>query len=121
MDPAHTPQHDSGLSLRITTHLIYGLLALAVITSGIFWLAGIASVVLAYMKRGDAAGTMYAPHFDWVLSTFWWAVLWLLLSAIATVIFIGWITGLVAVVWLVYRLIRGWLALAAGKMPLNTF
>ena len=40
-----------------------------------------------YVKRGDTAGTMYASHFDWLLRTFWWALLWLAISAIATLDF----------------------------------
>jgi len=37
------------------------------------------------------------------------------LSALLTTIFIGWVTALVAMVWIIHRLIKGWLALAGGQ------
>lgn len=117
MTQAYQPQDDTGLPLRKITHIIYGLFALGVLSAGVFGVASIAAIVLAYLKRGDAAGTVYAAHFDWVLSTFWWSVLWFALSALATFIFVGWITGMVALAWLVYRIIKGWLALFSGRPP----
>jgi len=111
------PEPEFGLTLRKLTHLIYGLFALGLISAGFFGVATIGAVVLAYLKRPEAAGTVYAPHIDWVLSTFWWGLLWFALSALATLIFIGWVTGLVALVWVVYRIVKGWLALLAGQSP----
>ena len=105
------------MNLRKLTHVIYGLFALGLISLGVFGLAVVAAIVLAYMKRSDAAGTVYARHFDWVIMTFWWGLLWSVLSALATYIFIGWITGLAAIVWLLYRIARGWLALIEGRSP----
>jgi len=121
MTQAYQPQDDTGLPLRKLTHVIYALFALGTLSAGVFGVAILASVVLAYLKRGDAAGTVYAAHFDWVLSTFWWSVLWFLLSALATFIFVGWITGFIAMVWLVYRIIRGWLALFALRPPASSY
>ncbi|MFC3340211.1 DUF4870 family protein [Paracandidimonas soli] len=115
------PEEQAGLSMRQLTHLIYGLLAAALLSGGLFGLASVAAIVLAYLKRGDAAGTVYASHFDWVIRTFWWGLLWVALSALATYIFIGWITGLVALVWIVYRLIKGWLALLSNQAPVAEF
>ncbi|MBV6306735.1 hypothetical protein KVP10_17740 [Candidimonas humi] len=112
--PADEPQ---GPNLRTVTHVIYGLFALGLISAGVLGLATVAAIVLAYLKRGDAAGTVYAPHFGWVLKTFWWGLLWLVLSALATPILVGWLTGAVALVWVLYRLIKGWLALFSGQSP----
>lgn len=105
------------LNLRKLTHVMYGLFALGLISGGLFGMAVLAAIVLAYMKRTDAAGTVYARHFDWLIMTFWWGLLWGGLSALATYIFIGWLTGLVVLVWLLYRVARGWLALFEGRAP----
>ena len=113
------PDDNKGLSLRQLTHLIYGLFAIGLISAGFFGIATLAAVVLAYLKRADAAGTIYASHFDWLIKTFWWGALWLVLSGLATFIFIGWLTGLVALVWVVYRIAKGWLALLGGEAPEN--
>jgi len=116
-DPQIPSQPSKVLDLRTLTHLTYGLFALGFITSGFLGIATLAAVVLMYLKRTDAAGTMYAAHFDWLLRTFWWMLLWLAISAILTVIFIGWLGVLATVVWVLYRLIKGWLALVSGSVP----
>ena len=115
------PEEQAALTLRQLTHLIYGLFAISLLSGGLFGLASVAAVVLAYLKRGDAAGTVYASHFDWVIRTFWWGLLWIVLSALATIVFLGWITGLVALVWILYRLIKGWLALLSNQAPVAEF
>ena len=86
-------------------------------SSGFLGIATLASVVLMYLKRADVAGTFYAAHFDWLLRTFWWALLWMAISALAVYIFIGWIGLAATVVWVLYRLIKGLLALLEGNAP----
>ncbi|NLY26394.1 MAG: hypothetical protein GX049_02415 [Alcaligenaceae bacterium] len=121
MTQAYPPEEGSGLSMRQLTHLIYGLFALGLLSGGFFGIATIAAVVLAYLKRSDAAGTVYATHFDWVIRTFWWGALWLVLSGVATFVFIGWLTGVLAIIWIVYRVIKGWLALFGNQAPVAGF
>ncbi|CAM4056208.1 DUF4870 family protein [Bordetella muralis] len=116
-DPQIPNQPNNSLDLRTLTHVTYGLYALGFVTGGFLGIATLAAVVLMYLKRTDAAGTMYAAHFDWLLRTFWWALLWLAISAIATLIFIGWLGVVATVVWVLYRLIKGWLALMEGSVP----
>ncbi|MCS3509386.1 hypothetical protein D3C85_483700 [compost metagenome] len=117
MSDPQTPLPGTTLDLRTLTHVAYGLFALGFLTSGILGIATLAAVVLMYVKRSDAAGTVYAAHFDWMLRTFWWAMLWLAISAIAIYIFIGWISLIATIVWVLYRLIKGWLALLDGGAP----
>lgn len=112
------PDMEKGLTQRQLVHVMYGLFAVAVVSTGLFGAAAIAAVVLAYLKRGDMVGTVYAGHVDWIIRTFWWGLLWLVLSAVATLIFIGYATGVAAVIWIIYRLTKGWLAHFAGETPL---
>jgi len=121
MSDALPPEEPKGLPLPALTHIIYGLFALGVISVVFLGAGAVASLVVAYLKRGDAAGTVYAAHFDWVIKTFWWGLLWILISLILTLIFIGWITGLVALVWIIYRLAKGWLALLSGFAPSSDY
>jgi len=108
-------------SLQQLTQWMYALFGLGLVSGGVFGLASVAAIVLAYLKRDDMVATLYARHADWLIRTFWWGLLWLVLSAIATLIFIGWITGLVALVWMLYRLVKGWLALSSGQAPVHEF
>ena len=111
------------------THVIYALHAFSAVTGIISsalivtaFLSGwpsIIAVILNYVKRSDVRGTWLDSHFSWQIRTFWFALLWLVIGAVlfATVIGIPvavvlWIaTG----IWVLYRIIRGWLALASEK------
>jgi uncharacterized membrane protein len=110
-------------------HLIYGLHAFSVLT-GIFgavsvigaFLIGwpsIIAVILNYVKRGEVAGTWLDSHFRWQIRTFWFAALWFLIGIALALTIIGLPLAFVLwaglTVWLVYRVVRGWLALNAGQ------
>lgn len=101
-----------GLNLQTVLHVAYGLYALGFVTGG---MGAIAALVVAYLKRADAVGTVYASHFDWILRTFWWSLLWGVISAIFTLLLIGWIGLFATLVWVVYRVAKGWLALADNR------
>jgi uncharacterized membrane protein len=80
-------------------------------------------VVLSYLKRGEAQGTFLQSHYRWLIRTFWFAVLWGLIAAVVTIVLVvtivgllvAWLPILVVGVWLIYRVVRGWLALKGGK------
>lgn len=111
------PEPQSGLSARQLTHCLYALFVAGLVAAPILGAAMIATVVVAYYKRSDVAGTVYATHFDWIIKTFWWGVLWFGLSGLLSLVFIGWLTGIVAFVWLIYRLAKGWFALFENQSP----
>jgi uncharacterized membrane protein len=115
------------------THIIYGLHALSaaigifgaasIVGSFIFGLPSIAAVIMNYVRRGDARGTYLESHFTWQIRTFWYAALWTLLVFVASgplmLIVVGFFTAAIGVfvigLWIVYRVIRGWLALKDGR------
>ena len=101
--------------LKTVCLVAYGLFALGFLTSGVFAFATLAAVIIVYVKRPDAAGTIYASHLDWLMSTFLWSLLWLALSFLLTFILIGWLGIILTVAWVLYRLIRGFLLLVDGK------
>lgn len=105
----------SSPSLKTVTLVVYGLFALGFITSGLFTFATLAAVIILYIKRPDAAGTLYATHFDWLINTFLWSLLWLALSFLTVFIGVGWLGLIATVVWVLYRLIKGVLLLLDGK------
>lgn len=97
----------------VSALLSHGLIVFAPLVG----LAGIAGVIVAYVKRGDAQGTWVASHFTWLIRTFWWSLLWGVIGALILVtlglILIGIpiaIAIFVAVsIWGIYRLVRGFL------------
>jgi len=115
------------------THLLYALHAFSaltgVLTAAIIVMAfltgwpSIIAVIINYVKRPDVRGTYLDSHFSWQLRTFWYALLWVVLMFILFFTVIGiplaWLIGLVVGLWVLYRIIRGWLALADGRpMPM---
>ena len=116
-------------SLVQLTHVIYGLHAAAVVigvTSSatvaggfVFGLPSLAAVLLNYLKRGDVNGTWLESHFRWQIRTFWFAALWLVAYGLLIITLIGiplaWLLIAVLGLWVGYRVLRGWLALAAVR------
>lgn len=111
------PQQPNLSTLRTVSWVAYALFALGFLTSGLFALGPIAAVIMIYLKRSDAAGTIYAQHFDWLLSTFFWGLLWLIVSYILIFVLIGWIALGITLLWLLYRLIKGVLAMLDYRAP----
>ena len=120
-------------SLVTVTHLVYALHALSlligittsatIIGAFVFGIPSIIAVVINYLKRGEARGTFLASHFRWQIRTFWFGLLWCLLGGLLFVTFIG-IPLAIAVfvaagVWVIFRIVRGWLALRDRK-PMYT-
>jgi uncharacterized membrane protein len=114
------------------THVIYGLHAFSAITgitSAAFivtaFLSGwpsIIAVIINYVKRNEVRGTYLDSHFGWQIRTFWYAVLWFLIGAVLIATVLGAVVGvpllLVAGLWVLYRIVRGWITLADRKpMP----
>ena len=93
--------------------------AITVVGSFLFGIPSIIAVIMNYARQSEARGTYLESHFSWQIRTFWFALLWTLIvwavSLPLMLILIGigtLITGLGLVgVWVIYRIIRGWLAL----------
>jgi uncharacterized membrane protein len=117
MSNEQIPEGKPPMDLRTLTQVAYGLFAVGLLSGGIFGIATIAAMVLLYLKRPEAAGTVYASHFDWLMQTFWWGLLALAISWIATYIYIGWVGVVATGIWILYRLIKGWLALLEWRAP----
>ena len=119
-----------GAGLVRYANWVYALHALAILiglTSGttiagrfLFSLPSIVAVIMNYARRHEAAGTYLASHFRWQIRTFWFALLWLVVTSIiaAPLIlalglgFVVWWIGLSLVgLWIAYRIVRGWLSL----------
>jgi uncharacterized membrane protein len=118
-------------SLLSYTHVMYALHSLAVLIgvttfhtivgSFIGGIPSIVAVVMNYARRSATRGTYLESHFRWQLRTFWFAVLWACVSVLLMLTIIGILAGLaglfVLTIWIIYRLVRGWLALR-DKRPM---
>ncbi|MEO8630391.1 MAG: hypothetical protein ABI612_20180 [Betaproteobacteria bacterium] len=132
-DYNHTALSVPRSSLVTLTNLVYALHAVSlilgafgaamVITSFLFGWPSIIAVIINYVKRAEVRGTYLESHFRWQIRTFWYALLWVALTAaisgVLLLVLIGFLTWPVLMfalgVWAIYRIARGWLALRAGK------
>lgn len=111
--------------LLTLAHVIYGLHSLSVLIGvstaatvvGVFvfgW-PSILAVILNYVKRSEVRGTWLDSHFRWQIRTFWFALLWYALGGLLILslvgILLGWAVLAAAGIWVIYRVIKGWLAL----------
>ena len=91
----------------------------AVVTAFLTGWPSILAVILNYAKRSDARDTWLDSHFSWQLRTFWFAVLWVSIAMLLFVSVIGfplaWIIVVATGLWVLYRILRGWLALNDGR------
>ena len=113
-------------SLVSTTLLVYALFGVAavvgLVSSGfpliapLIGIVGIVGIILAYVKRSEAAGTWLESHYRWLIRTFWFSLLWGAIGAVVFVlllivvigVFIGYLIWVATTIWVLYRLVRGY-------------
>jgi uncharacterized membrane protein len=117
-------------SLISYTHWMYALHALAAVigistpafiaTAFVFSIPSIIAVIMNYARRNDVRGTWLDSHFSWQLRTFWWAALWIVVISVISfplILLFGlglltmWVGIALVGLWILYRVVRGWLAL----------
>jgi uncharacterized membrane protein len=104
-------------ALKTIAQVVYILQAL----SFMYGVTALVGLIINYVKREDAVGTVYQSHFDWQIRTFWWGLLWGVLGCLLIIALgLGFLMLFVAWVWAIYRVVKGWLKLIEGKPVLPT-
>jgi uncharacterized membrane protein len=127
--PSGTPS-SSLISTTLVVYALFGVAAIVGLVSSGFPLVtplmgviGIVALILAYVKRSDAAGTWLASHYRWLIRTFWFSFLWGMVGGLVLVtlglILVGipiaiciWV---VTTLWVIYRLLRGYVLFNDSK------
>lgn len=123
---------DAGLVQYV--NWIYGLHSLSVciglLTSAsiagkfVFGLPSIIAVIMNYVRRHEAQGTWLESHFRWQIRTFWFALLWMMVTVVVSgPLLLAFLLGLIPLLlgfgliglWVIYRVARGWMALRNGQ------
>jgi len=84
-------------------------------------LLSIVPLIINYVRRPAARGTIYESHFTWQIRSCWWTLFWMVVLAIPfallTALSLGLLSFLFAlpIIWFVYRMIKGLLWLNDGK------
>lgn len=82
--------------------------------SFVFLITSVIGLVVNYVKLDDMRGTLLESHFRWQLRTFWFGLLWTVLSVL-TFSLLGWLVLIVLTFWLIYRIAKGWIYLMDNK------
>lgn len=98
-------------SAKTLTAIIYALYAISFFVG----ITAIVAIIMNYVKQEDVAGTFMESHFRWQIRTFWFGLLWGILGMITILIIVGWFVLLANAIWLIYRIVKGWLYLNDNK------
>jgi uncharacterized membrane protein len=98
-------------SAKSLTTLIYVLYA----ASFLVGITAIVAIIMNYIKKGDVAGTFLESHFRWQIRTFWFGLLWSVVGGLLMVVVVGWAVIAANFVWLIYRIVKGFLRLNENK------
>lgn len=128
--------NDKERSLITYNHVTYLLNIVSYFTAGLLW---VVPIVMNYVRRHEADGTWLATHFDWQIKTFWYSLFFFAIGVILLFIafgglgisaimdsgniaagsllfaFLGVAVIGVTLIWHLYRIVRGWIALASNR------
>lgn len=108
-----TPISDQEESNRTIVLIAYILGAVGIFTA---FIPILIALIICYVKRGEATGTIYYSHYDWLISTFWIGTFWFVVSIVTMVAFgFGMLVYFALSVWLLYRFVKGLLRFSERK------
>ncbi|MEZ0153399.1 MAG: DUF4870 family protein [Candidatus Reddybacter sp.] len=99
------------LSLKTITTVIYALQA----ASFFIGLSFVAAIIVNYIKQSEVEGTWLESHFLWQIRTFWFSVLWSIIGFVLVFVLVGYLVLLADAIWVIYRIIKGWMNLSEGR------
>jgi uncharacterized membrane protein len=106
-----TAEVDTDHAKKQLVTLVYALQAASFLVGITF----IAAIIVNYAKRDELAGSWLESHFNWQIRTFWWSLLWAVIGLVLSVVLIGFFILIADAIWVLYRIVIGWLALNDGN------
>ncbi len=101
---------------RTVMHILYAMHTVAWASLGSL---AVIALIINYIKRGDEVDAMYAAHHNYMISTFWWTILWLVVTSPLYILLLlpGVIASTIVGLWYLYRCIKGWLRFTSERAP----
>ncbi|TBW35227.1 hypothetical protein EYW49_16460 [Siculibacillus lacustris] len=107
-----TPDASSPASPKTWAIVVWALYLGGAVTVGI---AGIVGLIVAYLKRGDVAGTVYASHITSAIRTFWISLIAGIIGFVLSFVGIGLLVLIAVGIWSLFRAVRGLLKALDAK------
>jgi uncharacterized membrane protein len=102
---------------RTVMNVLYGLHTVAWASFGTL---AVIALIVNYIKRSDETDLTYLAHHNYMISTFWWTLLWLVVTAPLYLLFVfpGVVASSIVGLWYLYRCIKGWLRFNDNRSPI---
>ena len=110
-DSWRCPPNGGSLSLKGITQAVYICQGL----SFLFGITAVAGVFINYLKRNEVKDSWLESHFTWQLRTFWFGLGAAVVGFFLTIVIIGFLILAANLVWIIYRVVKGWLLLCEDK------
>ncbi|MEM1132759.1 MAG: hypothetical protein AAGH53_07475 [Pseudomonadota bacterium] len=101
----NTPTETGGFDLNQPT-----IISLLYLSSLVLGLTGIIGVVLAFIWKGEAAGSWEESHYTYHIYTFVFGIIGSIVGGILTIVLIGFLVLLLVAIWFIVRTIKALLA-----------
>ena len=98
-------------SNKMITRVVYALRAASYLLGVTIFIA----VIVNYVKKSSVQGSWLESHFRWQIRTFWFSLLWSVIGFITFYIGVGYLVLGADMIWVIYRILKGWLRLEDGK------
>ena len=108
---ASSTEDEQSKSAKTIATVVYALQA----ASFLLGITFIVAVIVNYIKKEGVQGTWLESHFRWQIRTFWFSLLWSVIGFITAFVVIGYFILIADGVWVIYRIVKGWLRLADNK------
>jgi uncharacterized membrane protein len=101
---------------RTVMHVLYAMHTVAWASLGTL---AVIALIINYIKRGDETDAIFVAHHNYMISTFWWTILWLVVTSPLYILLIlpGVIASGIVGLWYLYRCIKGWLRFTSQRAP----
>ena len=101
---------------RLVMHVLYGLHTLAWFSAGTF---AVVALIINYLRRADESATLYVDHHTYMIATFWWTLVWLVLLSPLWLLFgiPGAMAYTIVWLWYLYRCLKGWMRFNNNRFP----
>ena len=102
---------ESLMNIGWISYLLHLVVAIGAVLPGTQASVGLLLIafILDLVKKGDAAGSWQASHFEWRISTVIWAGVAYIVTLPLWVLFLvpGWIAWGIISIWFLYRIVKG--------------
>ena len=78
----------------------------------------VVAIIFAYINKGQGSSFL-DKHYRYQIRTFWIGIVYIVISSILTIIFIGYILLLLTYLWTILRCLKGFNALQNNETPKN--